>query len=264
MVSAHQYVDKSGNSYYGREKLFMYNSQNKMFNEIITYEGVLHNVAIDPTGNTIGVTSGKMPSYSVLYNNKGAPFYMLSNDFRNRLYFAPNEELVAVAGFGSLNGEIEIWNYKKLEYIAKSTSSRASFIKWSSSARFYLTAVVVEKLKVDHKISIYKFDGTLVKKIPFDVCDLINVDFAVKCEPIKQLETSKSKKKIESGGLLSGNKRLPGKIDFLEIDQTNKGTFKPPQDDKPKASLQVGGGSSGRFFNSKKNEDKSTKFKKGG
>lgn len=224
MVSAHQYVDKSGSSYYGREKLFAYNAQAKTFNEVLTYEGVLHYVEFDCGGETIGVTSGKMPSYTVLYNNKGAPFYLLSNDFRNRMYFAPNEELVAVAGFGSLNGEIEIWDYSKLECIARASSSRSSFIKWSFSSKLYLTAVVAEKLKVDHRINIFKFDGTPVKKINFDTWDLINVDFAVKCAPAKKLVSNIVKKKNEGGGLLGTSKRMPGKIDMLEIEQTNKGT----------------------------------------
>ena len=257
-------MDKSGNSYYGREKLFMYNPQGKVFNEVITYEGVLHNISIDFGGNIFGVTSGKMPSYTVLYNDKGAPFYLLSNDFRNRVYFAPNQELVAVAGFGSLNGEIEIWDYKKLECIGKTTSSRSSFLKWSNSSRLFLTSVISEKLKVDHRICIYQFDGVQVKKINLDVFDLINVDFAVVCDSAKDLKATVSKKKAEGGGLLSTNKRLPGKIDLAEIDQTNKGTFKPVHEEKPKASLQVGDGSSGRFFNSKKKEDKALKFKKGG
>lgn len=261
MVSAHQYVDKSGNSYYGREKLFIFNAQSKQFNEVITYEGVLHNVALDYPGDIVGVSSGKMPSYTVLYNNKGAPFYLLSNDFRNRMYFSPNEELVAVTGFGSLNGEIDIWDYNKLECIAKSSSSRSSFLKWSFSSQMYMTAVVFEKLKVDHRISIFKFDGTPIKKINIDLCDLINVDFAFKCPPIKNLISGSIKKKMESGGLLGGTKRLSGKIDFNEIEQTNKGKFVPPQDDKPKPSLQVGNGSS-RFFNSKKNDNSSLKFKK--
>jgi len=264
MVSAHQYIDKSGSSYYGREKLFTYNPQAKNFTEVLTYEGVLHNVELDCRGETIGITSGKMPCCTVLYNSKGAPFYLLSNDFRNRIYFAPNEELVAVAGFGSLNGEIEIWDYNKLECIARASSSRSSFIKWSFSSKLYMTAVVAEKLKVDHRISIFKFDGTPVKKISLDVCDLINVDFAVKCPPAKKLVSNSIKKKNEGGALLGASKRMPGKIDALEIEQTNKGTFKPPQDANPKPSLQVGGNSNNKFFNSKKNENNSLKFKKGG
>lgn len=264
LVSAHQYVDKSGSSYYGREKLFLYNGQAKNFSEVVTYEGVLHNVALDCRGDTIAVTSGKMPAYTVLYNSKGAPFYLLNNDFRNRIYFAPNEELVAVAGFGSLNGEIEIWDYSKQELIAKSSSSRSSFIKWSFSSKMYMTAVVAEKLKVDHRISIFKFDGTPIKKINLEVFDLINVDFAHKCPPVKSLVSTNNKKKVESGGLLGASKRMPGKIEVTEIEKTNKGTFKPPVDNNPAPSLQVGNGSTNRFFNSKKNENNSLKFKKGG
>lgn len=251
MISAHQYVDKTGSSYYGREKLFMYDVQAKTYNEVISYEGVLHDIAISKGGIEIAVTSGKMPSYTVIYNKMGAPYFLFAHDFKNRIFFSPNEELVAICGFGSLNGEVEIWNYRDMSLMAKASSSYASFLKWSFSSKFYLTATVVEKLKVDHKICLYTFDGSLVKKLKLDECDLINVDFAVKTEAQRGLISKKPKNLKQGGGLLGTNKRMPGKIEHNEIHTSNVRTRKGIKDEKPAPTIQIGE-SKGRFFNSKK------------
>ena len=36
---------------------------------------------------------------------------MLTHDYKNQIFFSPNDKLIAVCAFGSLNGSIEIWDY---------------------------------------------------------------------------------------------------------------------------------------------------------
>ena len=36
---------------------------------------------------------------------------MLTHDYKNKIYFSPNNKFIAVCAFGSLNGCIEIWDY---------------------------------------------------------------------------------------------------------------------------------------------------------
>ena len=238
----------------------MYSYQAKLYNEVLGFEGVLHDVALSEEGLEIAVSSGKMPSYTVLYNKTGEPYFLLAHDFRNRVFFSPNKEFLAVCGFSSLNGDIEIWNYKELKLIAKAKSSYASFLKWSSSSKFFMTATVVDKLKVDHKICLYTFDGISVKKLKLEVCDLINVDFATSCPPEKNLKSKRVDKGKGGGGLLGVNKRKPGKITFEEIKQINVRIKAGIKDEAPAPSLEVGE-KKGRFFNSKKG-GKPNKFKR--
>ena len=249
LALAHRFLDSSGSSYYGLEKLFTYKAAEKVFEEVQTFKGTIHDVKIDSSEQLLSVVSGTMPSFTVLHDSKGKPFYMLTNDYKNQVFFAPNQTFVAVVGFGSLNGEIDIWDYKKYERIGYCNSSCASFLRWSSDSAFFLTATVVGKLKVDHKITVFTYNGTPISKIKLDVFDLINVDFAFKGPTNKEITENPQKKKVTTNIGIVSNKMESGKINSLEIQSYNPGQTKLASTAK-QPSLQIG--APPKFFNSKK------------
>ena len=198
LVNAHRIMDTTGNCYYGLEIVFFYNQNNKIFDDVVSHKGSIHDVKLSHCQKNFVVVSGSVPSFTVLYDAKNNPLHMMSHDFRNQIFSAPNDAFVAIAGFGSLTGEIEIWNYQKKEFIGGCTSNFASFLKWSSDSAFFVTAVVIEKLKVDHRISIFSYNGTLLKKVNLDIPDLITVDFAF-VRPSDQSIIEKPQKKPKPG-----------------------------------------------------------------
>lgn len=266
LVNAHRYMDTTGSSYYGFEKVFFYNQNTKVFDEVVTYKGNIHDVKISPCQKYFIVVSGSVPSMSVLYDSKNTPVFMLSHDFRNSVFFAPNGVFVAIAGFGSLSGEIEIWNYQKREFIGSCKSNIASFLKWSPDSAYFMTATVVDKLKVDHRLSVFSYNGTLIKRIDFDVCNLIGVDFGY-YRPTDQTIIDKPQKRAREAGSLIKNKMEPQKIDEYRIKNYIPGEPQIVKTPTTKPTLSVGGtitnsGSSGGglFFNSKK-DGEPNKFK---
>lgn len=265
LVNAHRYVDPSSNSYYGMEKVFFYNLVLKQFDTVVTYKGNIHNVKIDSSEKQFMVISGSVPSFSVLYEEHNNPAFMISHDFRNQVFFAPNNAFVALTGFGSLNGEIEIWNYLKKEQIGFCNSSCASFLKWSSDSSYFLTAIVVEKLKVDHRISVFSYNGVLIKRINFDLCDIISVDFAF-CKESNQKIIQNPEKRIKPQGLVTIKHKMEAqKIDADRITNYAPGEGSLVKTPTSKPTLTVGnnvsgGGANTVFFNSKKN-DRPNKFK---
>lgn len=84
---------------------------------------------------------------------------MLSHDFKNQVFYSPEDKLMALAGFGSLNGRIEIFDMEKKELVGRCTSGCSSFLKWSADGTRFLTAIIVDKLKVDHAFAIFGADG---------------------------------------------------------------------------------------------------------
>jgi len=86
---------------------------------------------------------------------------------------------MALAAFGSLNGRIEVFDMqsKNFNLVGKCTSACSSFLKWSSDCRRFLTAIVVDKLKVDHSFKIHNYTGEVLKSVKLKIFDLINVDF---------------------------------------------------------------------------------------
>lgn len=84
---------------------------------------------------------------------------------------------MALAGFGSLSGEIEIFDLIDFKSIGSCTSPSSSLLKWSDDSRFFMTAIIASKLQVHHRISIFTYNGVLIDTIKFEVNDLINVNF---------------------------------------------------------------------------------------
>ena len=262
LVNAHRFMDTTGNSYYGLEKVFFYNSNTKHFDDVVSFKGNIHDVKIDANEKNFAVISGSVPSFTVLYDAKNSPIHLLSHDFRNQIYFAPNKAFVALAGFGSLNGEIEIWNYAKREPIGFCSSSCASFLKWSSDSAYFVTAIVVDKLKVDHRFSVFQYNGVLVKRINCDVFDLINVDFGFWKETDLNIINAPQKRAKENGLVPIKHKMEAQKLNSERIKNYIPGDNNPVKVN-PKPTLSVGNPSSGNsaFFNSKQG-DRVNKFKK--
>lgn len=55
------------------------------------------------------MTSGKMPAHTVYYDDVFRPVRLMCHDFKNKAYFSKSGNFVALVGFGTLNGEIQIW-----------------------------------------------------------------------------------------------------------------------------------------------------------
>lgn len=79
------------------------------FKEIPTFSGLVHCVEQKPKEGGLIVTSGKMPAHTVYYDDVFRPVRLMCHDFKNKAYFSKSGNFVALVGFGTLNGEIQIW-----------------------------------------------------------------------------------------------------------------------------------------------------------
>lgn len=57
---------------------------------MISYKGGIHDFKINDNETTFAIVSGPMPSYVVLYNSEYKATWLISNEFRNQVAFAPN------------------------------------------------------------------------------------------------------------------------------------------------------------------------------
>lgn len=53
-----------------------------------------------------------MPAGTVLFDNQGVPIYEFGRHHKNFIKWAPHRFML-IAGFGNLNGDIEIWDTKE-------------------------------------------------------------------------------------------------------------------------------------------------------
>ncbi len=138
----------------------------------------------------------------MLYNENLSPMYMLTHDFKNQLFYSPGSRFIALAAFQGLNGQIEIFDLKDYSLVGKCVSRIASYIKWSSDAKRFLTAIVNDKLKVDHEFTIFSTTGQRIKNIKMKVFDLINIDFAHNLPVDDNIKYKKIPRELPSFGLL--------------------------------------------------------------
>lgn len=73
-----------------------------------------------------------------------------------------------------MKGSIEVWDHKNVKKAAIAESFAASTFLWSPDSRYFLTAVLADRMKVDNVVKVFSYDGTLVKEINKGVKTLIN------------------------------------------------------------------------------------------
>jgi translation initiation factor 2A len=130
--------------------------------EVPVNEGQIHDISWAPDGKQFMVITGYMPSLTVVYDDTCKPLFDMGKIHRNTIRWSPLGRFCIIAGFGNLNGEIDIWDMREQKKIAKCKSPSAASCIWSPDGRKFLTAVLTPRLRVENEFSIYYYDGTLL------------------------------------------------------------------------------------------------------
>lgn len=106
-------VDKTGKSYYGESNLHFINVRGDTFVLTRDKDGPIHavewvpSVAAKPKSPRFCVIYGFVPSKAALFNTKGEKVFEFGDPaMRNTISFNPFGNLVALAGFGNLRGDV--------------------------------------------------------------------------------------------------------------------------------------------------------------
>lgn len=70
-----------------------------------------------------------------------------------------------LAGFGNLNGNIDIWDSIKREKTGSCKQHATTSCLWSPCNRKFMTATLHRRLKVDNKMVVYDYTGKQVSKV---------------------------------------------------------------------------------------------------
>lgn len=116
LIMASTEVDATGASYYGKQTLHYMNTKGDSCTVPLNKEGPIHAVEWNPKGNEFCVVFGYMPAKATFFNLKCDPIFEVSDAPRNSIYYSPFGNIVLLAGFGNLRGNVEVWdvNAKKL------------------------------------------------------------------------------------------------------------------------------------------------------
>ncbi|CAD7003374.1 unnamed protein product [Ceratitis capitata] len=155
-------VDKSGASYYGNQALHFMATKGDSCSVPLSKEGPVHCVKWSPKATEFVVVYGFMPSKAALYNLKCDVVFDFGEGPRNCAYFNPFGNLVALAGFGNLPGNVEIWDIKKKEKLTDIKCPDTTYFEWSPNGVYFITATTAPRLRIGNGFKVYHYSGSLV------------------------------------------------------------------------------------------------------
>jgi translation initiation factor 2A len=156
-------VDKSNKSYYGETNLYYLAVAGNFDCRVpLDKEGPVHDVTWGPDSKEFIVVYGSMPAKATLYDHRSKPVHDFGINPRNFVRFNPQGRTICIAGFGNLNGTIDLWDRKTLKKINTFSAPNASHCEWSPCGRYLLTATLTPRLRVDNGFKLWHHTGTLI------------------------------------------------------------------------------------------------------
>lgn len=72
-----------------------------------------------------------------------------------------------IAGFGTLNGTVDIWDRESLKKITTLEAPNSTECSWSPDGRYILTATLSPRLRVDNCYKIWHYTGVIINSKNF-------------------------------------------------------------------------------------------------
>ncbi|KAJ8658740.1 hypothetical protein O0I10_005464 [Lichtheimia ornata] len=156
-------VDKTGKSYYGETNLYYLSVAGNFDCRVpLDKEGAVHDVHWSPNSKEFAVVYGSMPAKATLFDHRANSIFSFGIEPRNFVRFNPQGTIIAIAGFGNLNGTIDLWDRKTLRKVNTFQAPNASHCEWSPCGRYIMTATLTPRLRVDNGFKMWHHSGSLI------------------------------------------------------------------------------------------------------
>lgn len=143
-------VDQSGASYYGKQTLHAMATKGDSFGVTLSKDGSVHAVSWNPNSMEFCVVYGFMPAKATFFNAKCDPSFDCGEGDRNSIYYNPFGNLCILAGFGNLQGNVEVWDVPKKVQVAKFVAHDTTLLEWCPNGEIFVTATTAPRLRVSN------------------------------------------------------------------------------------------------------------------
>lgn len=155
--------DTSNKSYYGETNLYLLGIAGSYERIDLKREGPIHDITWSPSAREFAVSYGYMPSETTFFDARGNSIHSLPTAPRNTILYSPHGRYVLVAGFGNLQGTVDVYDRQnKFAKVCAFEASNTSVCEWSPCGRFILTATTSPRLRVDNGLKVWHASGKLV------------------------------------------------------------------------------------------------------
>ncbi|KAI8374302.1 eukaryotic translation initiation factor eIF2A-domain-containing protein [Radiomyces spectabilis] len=156
-------IDKTGKSYYGETNLYYLAVAGNFDCRVpLDKEGPVHDVTWGPDSKEFVVVYGSMPAKATLFDHRANPVHSFGINPRNFVRYNPQGRTICIAGFGNLNGTIDLYDRKTLNKVNSFSATNASHCEWSPCGRYLMTATLTPRLRVDNGFKMWHHTGTLI------------------------------------------------------------------------------------------------------
>lgn len=102
------------------------------------------------------------PTKTVIFDQRVKILHDFGTAPHNFIAFNPQGRLIALAGFGNMSGQLDIFDRRTLNKVTTIDAPNTTFCEWSPDGRFLLTATLSPRLRVDNGIKIWHCTGPLL------------------------------------------------------------------------------------------------------
>ncbi|ELP93561.1 eukaryotic translation initiation factor 2A, putative [Entamoeba invadens IP1] len=133
-------VDSSGQSYYGESTLHFVSIADSSKNATLPQPtGPVYDAVFNSDGTLMASVAGYMPAtvevFKVLQSGKFISVKKFENQSRNELKFSPNDQFLAVAGFGNCPGEVDVYETTTWKMVSEFEAHCTTEWNWTSDSK---------------------------------------------------------------------------------------------------------------------------------
>ncbi|XP_076100063.1 eukaryotic translation initiation factor 2A-like [Mytilus galloprovincialis] len=158
-------TELSDQSYYGDQGLHYMNINGDACLVPRSKNGPIYNIAWSPKSTEFCVVYGFMPAKATLYNMKTEPIFDFGTGPRNCCFYNPQGNILCLAGFGNLRGNLEFWDVKQKRMITQTQSPDTTSFEWCPDGEHILTSTCSPRLRVANGYRVWHYTGTLLQQV---------------------------------------------------------------------------------------------------
>lgn len=162
LIRAATEVDTTGASYYGEQSLHFMHANGDTLIVQLPKNGPIYDIGWDPDSTKFCVTYGFMPAKASIFNLKCNIVHDFDASPKNTCMYNPHGNILLLAGFGNLRGNIEVWHNSKdgIKQIGHLEAPDTTRLEWCPDGEHFVTATTAPRLRVNNGYKIWNYAQT--------------------------------------------------------------------------------------------------------
>lgn len=171
LVKASVDVDTTGQSYYGEQSLHFMSCSGESCIVSLSKKGPIYDAAWSPNSNEFCVVYGFQPAKASIFNLKCNSIFEFTPSAKNQCFYNPHGNLIVMAGFGNLRGNLEVWDMNTKKQVSQFQAPNSTYFEWCKDGSHFVTATTTPRLRVDNGYKLWNYVKGSIHENPYPKSD---------------------------------------------------------------------------------------------